>query len=136
MRHLIRRFSIAAILMALALVAFQAFTPPAGDKYPYGNRSAVTLASADTVTVTPNNLTLTYVTLSLDTNVVVNVDVSNSIVGDRIVLDLTADATDRTVTFNEHIKGVAETITATKNELIEFIYNGTEFKEVAAMAVD
>lgn len=129
-------FSILLVLMASAFMLATAFTPPPVDKYPYGNRQAVALTSADTVEVLPNNLTLTYATMSMDTTVVVNVDVTNSIVGDRIVFDLTADASNRDIVFNTNITGITETITASKNELLEFIYNGTVFKEVAEMAVD
>ena len=135
MRNLINKLALVAIVAFVSLIAMQSFTSPP-DKYQYGNRSAVTLTSADTVAVSPNNLTLTYATVAMDTNIVFNVDVTNSIVGDRIVFDLTADGTDRTATFGTNITGLAETISANKNELLEFIYNGTVFKEVAEMAVD
>ena len=53
-----------------------------------------------------------------------------------ITLDLTADASNRDIVFNDNITGASETVTASKNELLEFIFNGTVFKEVAEMAVD
>ncbi|PTN08046.1 hypothetical protein C8N47_11186 [Mangrovibacterium marinum] len=135
MRNLISKLAFFGIALMVSMVVLQSFTAPP-DKYKYGNRSAVTLTSADTVAVSPNNLTLTYATVAMDADIVFNVDVSNSPPGDRIILDLTADGTDRTATFGTNITGLAETISANKNELLEFIYNGTVFKEVAEMAVD
>jgi hypothetical protein len=122
------------VVIAVLLLAIAATPPP--DKYEYGTRGEVTLTSADTVTVEPNNLTLTYATIALDTNVVINVDVDNSIVGDRIVFHATADATARTLTFGSNITGTDEEVAATKTELMEFIYNGTGFYQVAEAAVD
>lgn len=137
MRPLIKNLSLLALVFGALIFLTEAFAPPStGDKYHYGSRSAVTLISADTVTIAPNNLTLTYATLSADTNIVFDVNVDNSIVGDRIVLEVTADATTRQMTFNSNVTALADSVEATKTKLFEFVYNGTNYKEVAEMAVD
>lgn len=136
MRHFVNRLLVGMVVLMAFLFITQAFTQSPPDKYQYGNRSSVTLTSADTIDISPNNLTFTYATLSIDTNVVVNVDVDESIIGDRIVLEVTADATNRHLTFNNNITAVADSVVATKTKLFEFVYNGTGYKEVAEMAVD
>lgn len=135
MRKLTKKLAVFGLFVGVLFIALQAFNPPP-DKYGFGKRQAVELAYAATIDVSPNNLTLTYATLSLTGDCTLNVDVSNSVVGDRIVLDLTADASIRTVTFGTGMKGIAQAVAANKNELFEFIFNGTEFKGVAEMAVD
>ncbi len=137
MRNLINNFAVAGILLGLIMIAFWAFTPPAtGSKYQYGYRKAVTITSDTVITIAPNNLTLTYATLSLDTNTTVGVNVGNSIIGDRIVLQVTADASNRHLTFGTNVAAIADSVVATKTKLFEFIYNGSEFKQVAESATD
>lgn len=133
MKNLKLIFGIGLVLFLSALVAF---TPPAGDKYAYGKRKAVTLTVADTIEVAPNNLTLTYATLSLDTNVVVDVNVDNSIIGDMIFLEITADSTNRHLTFNDNVTAVADSVVATKTKLFCFVFNGTVFRQYTEEQVD
>lgn len=120
---------LSAIGLVLVLTALFAFTSPP-DEYRYGTRASVTLTCADTVDVLPNNLTLTYAQMDMDTNVVVNVDADNSIIGDRIVFEFTADNTDRTVAWNDNITASSGTVTADTIKLFEFIYNGTAFLQI------
>lgn len=137
MRKLIKKVAVTGLLLCLAMIAFQAFTPPAvGSKYQYGYRKAVTLTSDTVITVAPNNLTLTYATLSLDTNATVGVNVGNSIVGDRIILQVTADASNRHLIFGDNVAAITDSVVATKTKMFEFVYNGTEFKQVAESDTD
>ena len=130
--------SFAFTLIALiGLVLLMATTPPP-DKYQYGKRSAVTLTVEDDtlVTIEPNNLTFTYATLAIDTNVTVVADVDNSIVGDRILLHVTADASNRLISWSTNITAINDSVVATKTKLFEFVYNGTGFYQVAESGVD
>lgn len=130
--------SFAFTLIALiGLVLLMATTPPP-DKYQYGKRSSVTLTAEDDtmVTIEPNNLTFTYATLAIDTNVTVVADVDNSIVGDRILLHVTADASNRLIDWSTNITAINDSVVATKTKLFEFVYNGTGFYQVAESGVD
>ena len=88
------------------------------------------------VTIEPNNLTFTYATLAIDTNVTVVADVDNSIVGDRILLHVTADASNRLIDWSTNITAINDSVVATKTKLFEFVYNGTGFYQVAESGVD
>ena len=133
MKNLKLFFAVSLVLFLSALVAF---TPPAGDKYPYGKRKAVTLTCADTVDVAPGNLTLTWATIALDTSAVFNVDVGNSIIGDMLVIEARADSTTRAVTFGTNITAPADSVVATKTKVFQFLYNGTAFVGVAEMQIN
>ncbi len=117
--------------VVFAVAVFMAFSPSFGDKYPFGERMGVVLISADTVEVTPNNLTLTYAMMAMDTSAVINVDTDNSIAGDRIVLEFTADASNRVVKWNTNITAVTDSVLAEKTKLFEFVFNGNAFLEVS-----
>lgn len=124
-------------LIALTAILLIAATSPP-DKYQYGKRSAVTLTIEDDtlVTVVPNNLTFTYATLAVDSNVTVVANVDNSIVGDRFILHVTADESNRLITWGTNISAVNDSVVATKTKLFEFVYNGTGFYQIAESGVD
>lgn len=124
------------LTLFVGLLAMAATAPR--DKFAYGKRQAVTLSieSDSLVVVSPNNLTLTYATLAADTSFTVDVNVKNSIVGDRLILHVTADATNRAITWGENITAVNDSVLAGKTKLFEFIYNGSGFFQIAEMQVD
>jgi len=126
-----RAFNFLMILLVGAML-FLAATPPP-DKYQYGKRSTATLTATDDtlVSIAPNNLTFLYATLAADTNMTVVADVDNSVVGDRIVLQVTADASNRQLDFSTNLVAVDDSVVANKIKLFEFVFNGTYFYQVA-----
>lgn len=127
----------ALLFLVFTALLFQSADTASGDKYRYGFRESVTLTCADTVEIEPNNLTLTYATMAADTNVVFNANADNSIVGDRVVLQITADTVStRQFTFNSNITALADSVESGKTKLFEFIYNGTAFYQVSELQVD
>lgn len=121
-----RKFGI-LLMIALLMIAVSS---QAGDKYSYGKRKAFTLTSADTILVEPNNVTYSVCTLELDTSAVINVDVDNSIIGDKILLIVTSDG-NRELTWGDNITGNDGRLFDEQVKLFEFVYNGVEFKQVA-----
>ena len=130
----LKLMSAIALLFTVAILV--SFTPSNGDKYPFGNRMATTLVSADTVDVSPKNLTLTYAMMDMDTNAVINVNTVNSIVGDRIVFEFTADSTTRQVVWNSNITALSDSVVATKTKLFEFVCNGTSFLQIGEQQIN
>lgn len=125
------------LLCTLAFVAMSFTTPsPATpDKYPYGYRKAVTLTNAASITIDPSNTTLTYAIVSVAQATTLNATVSKSMVGDVIYLQVTADGTNRELTFTGNMVGVAYTVTAGKQVLLEFIFNGSKFVNASVIQV-
>lgn len=109
---------------------------PAADKYAYGFRKAVTLTSSTAITVSPGNYTLTFAALAIDTAAAINATVTNSIVGDRIILKATADASNRTIDFTGNMVAVDDSVLATKTKVFEFIYDGTRFIQLSEIQID
>jgi hypothetical protein len=117
-------------LLVVCMMVLVAFGSQAGDKYSYGKRKAFTLVSGDTIDIAPNNITYSVCTLALDTSAVVDVDVDNSIIGDKILLVVTPDG-NRELTWGANITGNDGRVIDAQVKLFEFVYNGTEFKQVA-----
>lgn len=109
---------------------------PAAEKYAYGFRKAVTLTSSTAITVSPGNYTLTFANLAIDTAAAINATVTNSIVGDRIILKATADASNRTIDFTGNMVAVDDSVVANKTKVFEFIYDGTRFIQLSEMQTD
>lgn len=123
------------------MLAFMAmsFTPPLAppvDKYPYGFRKAVTLTNAAAITIDARNTTLTYAKVSIAQATTLDANVANSIVGDVIYLEVTADTTNRVITYTGNITGVAYTVTASKTVLLGFVYNGSKFIAASVLQVN
>lgn len=109
---------------------------PVVNKWPYGYRQLITLTGATTITVTTNNYTLTYATFSVAANTALTATVANSIVGDMIWLEVTADGTNRVLTFTGNITATAYTVTANKTVLLGFVFNGTKFIGASVLQVN
>lgn len=132
-----KKFKILTVIaIVMAIAALVAFTPSSSDSYSFGYRSTETLVCADTVEVSPDNLTLTYASMAMDTNVVVNVGIDHSLPGDMIVFEFTADASNRQIGWNSNITAVNDSVVATKTKLFQFIYNGTSFVQLSEQQIN
>lgn len=116
------------VMCFIALLVMPTTVEASDDKYRYGYKSSVELVSdADTITIEPNNLSCLVATVDADTNLIVSADVDNSIVGDLIFLEVTADDTDRTVTFGDNLTGTTATVDADGLKMFQLVYTGTAF---------
>lgn len=122
------------LVIATAFIA-TAFTAPR-DKWGFGFRKSVALESATAVSIDPGNLTLTYATLSIDTNTVISATSARSIVGDRIFLEVTADSKNRRITWGDNLTALNDSVLATKTKVFEFVYTGAVFRQIAEMTYD
>lgn len=123
------------ILLIVMLIGLFAAQSEAQKQYKFGTRTSVELSSAVAVTITPVN-TLTVYTIEADTNVTFNAVVTKSVIGDRIIISATADASARTMSFGTSMNGANDTITATKTMTYEFIYTGSTFDIVSKLQSD
>ena len=127
---------LAAVVVLLGAVVLLAFVPTGRDKYSFGHRTAETLVCADTVDVDPGNLTFTYASMAMDTNVVVNVSIDRSITGDMIVFEFTADSTTRQIDWNSNITALNDSVVALKTKLFQFVYNGSAFVQLSEQQIN
>lgn len=127
---------VAVMFVAMAVNASQPDTP--ADKYKYGFKKAETVVITDTVKLElePNNLSQLLASATIDTSVVVTVDVSNSIPNDLLILKLKADSTTRQVDFSTGFTAIDDSIVATKTKLFVFIYDGSKFLQIAESGID
>jgi len=119
---------IAILLITLANIAD-------AQQYQYGYRTSQTLTSAVAIEVSPA-ATLTVYTVAADTNITYSADVSQAVIGDKIVLQVTADASNRIQAFGDNLVAVNDTITANKTVLYEFIYTGTAYYMLGKLQAD
>lgn len=126
----------AVLLIAMAVNASQPDTP--ADKYKYGYKKAETVVITDTVKLelAPNNLSQLLASATIDTSVVVTVDVSNSVPADLLILKLKADSTNRQVDFSTGFTAIDDSIVANKTKMFVFIYDGSKFLQIAESGVD
>ena len=106
------------------------------NKYGYGFRKAVTLTSDTLITISPQNMTLTFATLAMDTSVVMNAIITRSIIGDQIVLKATADGTNRMIDFTGNMIAVNDSVVANKTKVFQFIYDGSRFIQLSEIQTD
>jgi hypothetical protein len=126
------------VFMILAFMAMS-FAPPLpapADKYPYGLRKAVTLTSATAITIPTENLTLTLAALPIAHNATVTATVTKSVVGDRIILKVTADGTNRHLDFTGNLTAPDDSVVANKTKLFEFIYDGSKFVQLGELQIN
>ncbi len=133
MKH-VKFISVLALFVTVALLV--AFTPATGDKYKFGNRSSVMLNCDPVVAVNPGNLTLTYAVMAMDTNAVINVSTSKSILGDRITFECTALTRNRRITFNDNITAITDSVLTGKTKVFEFVFNGTDFVQASEIQIN
>ena len=127
-----------AFVMLMAIGLGQSTTVQAQDKYDYGFRTAVDVPITDTVMVeiAPLNISQMLASVALDTSVTVNVNVANSIPNDWLILKLTADETNRHVTFGDNITAIADSVIATKTKTFAFVFDGTAFIQVGEIQIE
>lgn len=90
----------------------------------------LTYAASIDVTLTES---VTLATLSLTGDATIDLDAeSKCSPGDQVVFKLTADGTDRDVTFGTGFTGPVNTVTANKTDVVTFIYDGTGFIQTSA----
>ncbi|MDP2723198.1 MAG: hypothetical protein Q8O72_10600 [Bacteroidales bacterium] len=104
-------------------------------QYGFDYRTSSTLTSAVAVSVTPV-AALTVYTITADTNITYSAVVTDAVIGDKFVLQITADASARIMAFGTNITAVNDTITATKTRLYEFIYTGTGYYMLGKLQAD
>lgn len=128
-------FAILGILMVGIAIAWTPPEPPP-NKYAYGFRKAVTLTVDDTITIAPDNYTLTVAALSADTNTVINTTVARSIIGDEIMLKVTADATNRLISFTGNVTAINDSVLANKTKVFSFRYDGAKFIQTGEVLIN
>ena len=132
-------FLMAALMFSFAFIGLlDATADSPADKYKYGFKKAETVVITDTVKLelAPNNLSQLLASATIDTSVVVTVDVSNSIPNDLLILKLKADSTTRQVDFSTGFTAIDDSIVANKTKLFVFIYDGSKFLQIAESGVD
>lgn len=124
------------MLLIVGSVVLVASKP--ADKYPYGKRTAVTVAITDDVNLelAPNNISQMLVTAAIDTNVVVTADDANSIANDLLIVKLTADSTNRKVDWSTNIVAVDDSVISTKTKVFTFIFDGTNFVQTSEIQIN
>ena len=80
----------------------------------------------DTIEVTPRYSASIY-TMPIDTNVVIQVDISTSNPANLLWFELAADATQRTVTFDTGLEAAASTVAANKTRAWGFVFIGDRY---------
>lgn len=104
-------------------------------RYPFGAATAVT-SDADSLTLalSPTNAleVVTITAETLDTILTINVTIgAQARIGDMLLIEATADGSNRAITFGTGITGAANTVTATKTDVLTAIYNGTAYIVIA-----
>lgn len=129
------RFNVLGILLAFCFCfLMSSYASPPGDKYTYGKRSSVTVTCDDSVTLVPNNLTSLTATMAVDTNCTIGASITNSIIGDEIVLKLTSDATDRNIAWGAGITATGFTLQSLSTNTILLKYDGSTFRQLPVLA--
>jgi hypothetical protein len=128
--------SVFRILLLIAILAISFAPPVSAEKYQYGTRHAVALTNAAAITVDPAGNTLTYATVTIAQATTLNATVTKCRVGDIIYLQVTADGTNRVLTYTGNIVGVAYTVTASKTFVITLVYNGSKFYAAGVLQVN
>lgn len=129
-------FEYASPALAVTPADVPAEAPAVVNKYAYGFRHAVALTYSTTITVAPDNYTLTYGTLSVTGAATITATETNSIVGDQIYLQVTADGTNRALTFTGGITAATYTVTANKTVLLGFVYSGSQWYGTSVLQVN
>lgn len=128
--------NVESVAPAIGMPTAPAEAPAVVNKYAYGFRHAVALTYSTTITVATDNYTLTYGTLSVTGTATITATETNSIVGDQLYLQVTADGTNRALTFTGGITAATYTVTANKTVLLGFVYSGTQWMATSVLQVN
>lgn len=97
-------------------------------KYPFGPADEQSKAYASTITATITNrktvLSLAQMTGAATLNLTVDAEVAP---GDELLIKVSADGTNRTLTPGTGFTGLAQTLTANKSYTIRYEYDGSTF---------
>lgn len=95
---------------------------------PFGTKGLYEIAPTnDTITVTPVYTASVY-TMSVDTSITIQVDVSKSNSCNQLWFEITGDATKRYVNFSTGFKGAAtDSIAANRSRTWGFVYIGSKY---------
>ena len=117
-------FAIIAMVFCSVAVQAQIFNFPIG--------SATEVTSDDdslTISLTPKNSVefVTIASTTLDTNTTINVTTTYAKTGYIIYIKATADATTRGITFGTGITGTVDSVTASKTDIFQAVFDGTNY---------
>lgn len=128
-----------ATLLLMLAVTLATETQAQTISYPFGDADEVTptLVNDSLVTVETSNL-VTYVDMTADTTVYIDVVATGIRTGALMYFEVTADGTNRTLKFSSGITAADETVTASKTSLYTFIYNDDDgvFKIISNKQID
>jgi hypothetical protein len=94
--------------------------------YAFGNRTAVTLTSSDTIILTPKN-TLTVYSLMANSGVVFNAQAAYAIIGDRILLKVMDTTSTRQLKFGTNFEAANDSVTDGYTKIFEFLWTGDKY---------
>lgn len=108
--------------------------------YPFGG-AGVTTSDNDSLTLNLNVYNLVeFVEIestTLDTILTINVpDVSYVRRGAELYIKATADGTNRDISFGTNITGTANTVTASKTDILYFIFDGSAYLLVSSNQIN
>ncbi len=117
------------VLFLMLAIGFIATTQAQSlvDVKPYGSKGLYEVTPTnDTISVAPKYSASIY-TMPVDTNVVLQVDVSVSNPCNMLWFELTADATKRYVTFDTGLEAATDSVAANKSKAWGFVYIGDRY---------
>lgn len=118
----------------IMLLLFLPFAGEAQKQYSHTGMTVETLTSDTVIDLTPSITEAGY-TVTADTNITFDVSTSYVRPGAMIYIKVTADASNRIVTFRDNITATTDTITATKIKTYVFWYDGTGYILISSQAV-
>lgn len=115
-------------MLAIGFLTVQAQTSAV--KFPMG-KSTILTSDGDTIAITlaPKN-TVEFVTITnktMDAALTVNVTTTGAQAGYILYIEVTADGSNRILTFGTGMTGTALTVTASKTFIIQAVFNGSKY---------
>ena len=117
------------ILLFVALLSMVITTQAQAlkESKPFGSKGLYELMPTnDTISVVPVYSASVY-TMDVDTNAVLQVDVSKSSPASFLWFEITADGTQRSVTFDIGLEAASSTVSANKSRTWGFVYIGNRY---------
>ena len=97
-------------------------------KWPFGKADQLAAAYAATIAVDVDNTKSVLTIAQMTGNATLNLTVRSEIeAGDELLIKVSADGTNRTLTPGTGMTGAAQTITANKSYLIRYVHDGSSF---------
>lgn len=122
------------ILFLILAISFAAASHAQAIKFPFGNATTHT-SDGDTIAValTPAN-SVDYFTITnktMDAALTVNLNVTKAKTGHILYIEVTADGTNRNLTFGTGMTGTVLTVSASKTFIVMAVFNGTKYVVVS-----